>query len=127
MGDMLDKMELFLIMTSLLQRFNFEKEHPGLRHSLESVVDQLTTAPLPYKTRVVKRENWWLYSCIYSFNSKKNYDKENTWCQRQILKINTYQWLVYDNNVTRKNIRRELASTQRHIWVHVLYLLVTTI
>ena len=58
MGDMLDKMELFLIMTSLLQRFNFEKEHPGLRHSLESVVDQLTTAPLPYKTRVVKRENW---------------------------------------------------------------------
>ena len=57
LGDMLAKMELFLIMTNLLQRFNFEKEQPGMRHSLDSVVDQLTTAPLPYKTRVTRRDN----------------------------------------------------------------------
>jgi len=58
MGDMLAKMELFLILTNLLQRFNFEKEHPGMRHSLDSVTDQITTTPLPYKTRAIKRENY---------------------------------------------------------------------
>lgn len=57
LGDLLAKMELFLILTNLLQRFRFERGQPDVKHSFECLAAQLTAAPTPYTTKVIKREN----------------------------------------------------------------------
>ncbi|XP_052796153.1 cytochrome P450 2B4-like isoform X2 [Mya arenaria] len=52
LGTQLARMEMFLIITNLLQRFQFRREHQDVRHNLECTAGQLTAAPTPYHTRV---------------------------------------------------------------------------
>lgn len=56
LGENLAKMELFLIFTNFLQRFSFKRESDDTRHSFGCVFEQLTRAPLPYKTRPINRK-----------------------------------------------------------------------
>ncbi|XP_053383763.1 cytochrome P450 2J4-like [Mercenaria mercenaria] len=55
LGESLAKMEMFLIFRNLLQRFTFCREDDNVKHSFETILDQNTRAPKPYKTRAVKR------------------------------------------------------------------------
>lgn len=55
LGESLAKMEMFIIFTNLLQRFTFSKEDNSMQHSFGCIPEQTTSAPLPYKTRAIKR------------------------------------------------------------------------
>lgn len=57
LGENLAKMELFLIFTNFLQRFTFQREDDTSGHSFNKIFAQLTSAPLPYKTRPLSRSS----------------------------------------------------------------------
>ena len=55
MGEPLAKMEMFLIFTNLIQRFEFRRENEALLNDMQARVDQTTSSPKPYKVCVFKR------------------------------------------------------------------------
>jgi len=55
LGESLARLELFLIFSNLIQRFNFKREHAGVANSFESRHDQATGAPLDYMARAITR------------------------------------------------------------------------
>lgn len=55
LGEPLAKMEIFLALTNLLQRFSFQKENIAVMHSMAPRPNQLTNAPMPYKLRINER------------------------------------------------------------------------
>ena len=57
LGEPLARMELFLVFASMLQRFKFEREYPGFRHSLERKPNKFTSSPQSYKMRITRREH----------------------------------------------------------------------
>ena len=56
MGESLARMKLFLVFTSLLQRYKLEKEDVNFKHSMESKPNQVIQSPMPYKLRLKKRK-----------------------------------------------------------------------
>lgn len=55
LGEPLAKMEIFLVLTNLLQRFSFQKGDITVNHSMAPKPNQVTNAPLPYKLRIIER------------------------------------------------------------------------
>lgn len=49
LGEPLARIELFLVITKLLQRFTVTKSDPGIKYSMDSKPNQVTRAPLPYE------------------------------------------------------------------------------
>lgn len=54
-GEPLARMELFLVFSNLMQRFNFYRENENAKHSLEATVGRTTNPPTPWKLRAVYR------------------------------------------------------------------------
>ena len=55
LGETFAKMEVFLVMSSLLQEFTFEKENANVKHSMKPKPHQVTNAPIPFKLRINQR------------------------------------------------------------------------
>ena len=55
-GEPLARMELFLIFANMLQRFTFEREDVGVKHSMVEKPNQGLRAPYPYKMRIKRRQ-----------------------------------------------------------------------
>ena len=56
LGESLARMEMFLIFTNLLQRFEFRRDNEDKSHDFQPIFDQTTNAPKPYRVRALKRE-----------------------------------------------------------------------
>ncbi|KAL4230554.1 hypothetical protein ACF0H5_010935 [Mactra antiquata] len=54
LGEVLARMELFMIFTHLLQNFKFEREDPNKHHSFDVVSNKIAQCPLPYKLRAIR-------------------------------------------------------------------------
>ncbi|KAL4233896.1 hypothetical protein ACF0H5_008568 [Mactra antiquata] len=54
LGEPLARMELFMVVANLLQKFVFEREDPEICHSFDIVPNQVTISPLPYKLRATR-------------------------------------------------------------------------
>ena len=56
LGEPLARMELFLVLANLLQRFTFHRDD-SVKHSFESKIAQITNAPLEYKLKAIPRDS----------------------------------------------------------------------
>ena len=56
LGEPLARMELFLVFANMIQKFQFEREYPSFRHSLERKPNRVTSSPKSYKLRIKRRE-----------------------------------------------------------------------
>lgn len=55
LGEPLAKLEIFLVLTNLLQRFSFQKVDKTISYSMKPKPNQVTNAPLAYKLRIIDR------------------------------------------------------------------------